>query len=341
MNLRWINFSLIVLLGLSLFPITALGASTPSFTIVVNKSTAGVGEEVSVTVRGDQIQDLYGYEIHLTYDPKHVRFKSASALWPGFSVPDSDDDGEVVFAHTKLGQTKGENGSLDIAKFSFIAKDSGDAAITLTRVKLVDSKIQSVVETSPSKAALQITPALPPTFTDINGHWARLAIEEATRIGFVSGYPDRTFRPNAKINRAEFAAMLARGVKLTAAGESRLDYADSDQIPKWAAPYVANATAAGAIVGYSDRTFRWSNNITRAEMTVMIIRASSLELSQGTPSGFADDGKIPVWAYDEVSTAKATGLIQGKSNNLFDSFGTASRAEAVTMILNLLHQSEK
>ncbi|MBW7461024.1 S-layer homology domain-containing protein, partial [Paenibacillus sepulcri] len=185
-----------------------------------------------------------------------------------------------------------------------------------------------------------ITSAQTRSFSDLDGHWAKSAVEEAAGIGFINGYPDNTFRPDARINRAEFAAMLARAVPLSAEGETMLSYADADQIPEWAAPHIAAATASGILIGYSDRTFRWNSSITRAEMTVMIARTAHLELSEDTPAGFADDSEIPAWAYREVSTAKASGLIQGKNNNLFDSSCSATRAEAVTIILNLLHKSE-
>lgn len=48
------------------------------------------------------------------------------------------------------------------------------------------------------------------TFRDIAGHWAEGAIEEAYRLGLLSGYPDGTFRPQEAATRAELAAALVR-----------------------------------------------------------------------------------------------------------------------------------
>jgi uncharacterized repeat protein (TIGR02543 family) len=47
-------------------------------------------------------------------------------------------------------------------------------------------------------------------FSDVAGHWAQFAIEEAAEIGWLTGYPDGTFRPDAPITRAEFAAAVNR-----------------------------------------------------------------------------------------------------------------------------------
>jgi len=47
-------------------------------------------------------------------------------------------------------------------------------------------------------------------FSDIAGHWARDAINLAGQLGWIAGYPDGRFQPNANITRAEFAAMANR-----------------------------------------------------------------------------------------------------------------------------------
>ena len=39
--------------------------------------------------------------------------------------------------------------------------------------------------------------------TDTNGHWAESTINSWINSGYISGYPDGTFRPNNAISRAE------------------------------------------------------------------------------------------------------------------------------------------
>ena len=48
------------------------------------------------------------------------------------------------------------------------------------------------------------------SFFDIHGHWAETFIEHAAALGWVNGYMDGTFRPNATITRAEAMAMINR-----------------------------------------------------------------------------------------------------------------------------------
>ena len=48
------------------------------------------------------------------------------------------------------------------------------------------------------------------SFSDISGHWAENEIERAASFGWISGYPDGTFRPDARITRAEAMTMINR-----------------------------------------------------------------------------------------------------------------------------------
>ncbi|CAH0118390.1 hypothetical protein PAE9249_00877 [Paenibacillus sp. CECT 9249] len=173
------------------------------------------------------------------------------------------------------------------------------------------------------------------TLSDIAAHWAKEAIEKAVRLGFVTGYEDGTFRPNAEVTRAEFAAMLARAMKWEGDGAS-LSFADRDAIPAWAGTSVAGAVKAGMIQGYDDNTFRSARNVTRAEIAAMIVRALGLKVNPDAELTFADTDRVPAWAVPYVAAAAEAGLMQGRGNNQFAPGDNAARAEAVTLILAML-----
>lgn len=48
------------------------------------------------------------------------------------------------------------------------------------------------------------------TFSDISGHWAEKYIQRAAELGWIKGFTDGTFRPNAYITRAEAMTMINR-----------------------------------------------------------------------------------------------------------------------------------
>ena len=57
-------------------------------------------------------------------------------------------------------------------------------------------------------------------FNDIDGHWAESTIEKWQDSGFISGYPDGSFKPDNPVTRAELAKMLALAFDLQE-GEQR------------------------------------------------------------------------------------------------------------------------
>ena len=62
------------------------------------------------------------------------------------------------------------------------------------------------------------------SFSDIHGHWAETFIAHAAALGWVNGYLDGTFRPNATITRAEAMAMINRVL-------GRLPESEKDLLP--------------------------------------------------------------------------------------------------------------
>ncbi|WP_168124001.1 NEAT domain-containing protein [Paenibacillus sp. HB172176] len=186
------------------------------------------------------------------------------------------------------------------------------------------------------------SPELPgdlPSFSDIVNHWAKIDIEKAIKRGIVTGYSDGTFHPDNIVTRGEFAVMISRALNLE--GEGRAAFSDNSQIPDWAKDYIARAVAIGLMSGFEDQTFRAAGQLTRAQLAVIIARAANLSHSSTSTSGFDDQGDIPAWAQQEVAAAAQAGLIQGKENNRFGPSDTATRAEALTLIIRLLAYMEK
>ncbi|MBM6996846.1 discoidin domain-containing protein [Paenibacillus sp. DXFW5] len=176
-----------------------------------------------------------------------------------------------------------------------------------------------------------------PSFTDIVGHWAQNAILSAAGMKLVSGYPDGTFKPNATITRAEFTVMLAKALKLEGAG-SATAFTDEAKIGGWAKQEIANAVEAGIVSGYADGSFQPNGRITRAEMAAMIARALQLSAEAGATTGFADDKDIPNWAKGAIEAVRKLDIVSGRGDNEFVPNGTATRAEAVSLLVRILEQ---
>ena len=117
-------------------------------------------------------------------------------------------------------------------------------------------------------------------FSDVTAHWAYYYLAWAYDAGFVRGFDDGTFRPNAPITRQEFAAMVARTVTLLPPGN--LNFADAGAIADWAQAYVTTVARAGWMVGDSDGRFNPAASIIRAEVATVVNRILGRIDSQAT-----------------------------------------------------------
>lgn len=107
------------------------------------------------------------------------------------------------------------------------------------------------------------------SFRDVpQGAWYNAAVATMAKLKIITGYPDGTFRPDAPVTRAEFAAIAARFDEKSA----RTTASFRDIYGHWAERYISRSAELGWIRGYTDNTFRPDQNITRAEAMALINR---------------------------------------------------------------------
>ena len=175
-------------------------------------------------------------------------------------------------------------------------------------------------------------------FTDIADSWAKDNIEKMVSLGVIGGYDDGSFKPNATITRAEFVTILVKA--LVQCGKLSGTSSDSgfpDTYFHWASSYISTAIDNDIVGGVSKNAFSPNNNITREEMAVIIARAFALTDSDSSQStAFADSSSIDSWADQYITATCASGIMTGRSGNLFGPKENSTRAEAVTVILRAL-----
>ena len=110
-------------------------------------------------------------------------------------------------------------------------------------------------------------------FPDTAGHWASAEIAAAAHAGLIKGYPDGTFRPDARVTRAELAVLLSRMIESTYLHDSVFQDVGTDH---WASAEISALAAHDILRGYSDGTFRPENDITRGETAAVINRLLKL-----------------------------------------------------------------
>ncbi|REB08522.1 alkaline serine protease [Sporosarcina sp. BI001-red] len=115
-------------------------------------------------------------------------------------------------------------------------------------------------------------------FKDVNSNsFASGYIQSAQEKGYLSGFPDNTFRPNQPVTRGEMALLLQKA--FTIPFDSKKASPFSDLSPK-ASSYeaVLALTQSGVTKGYPDGTFKPYESMTRATYSVFLAGAENPSL---------------------------------------------------------------
>ena len=149
--------------------------------------------------------------------------------------------------------------------------------------------------------------------------WYNTAVSTLSSMGIITGYPDGTFRPNAAITRAEFAAIAARfdsnGDKTTAKF--------SDIATHWAKDEISIAYNNGWINGYPDGTFGPQRDITRAETMTLVNRVlnrlpETEEDLLPNMVTWTDNANPNAWYYLAVQEATNSHYYKFKTNSKYE-----------------------
>ena len=113
-------------------------------------------------------------------------------------------------------------------------------------------------------------------FTDINSKfWAASAIYRGAGMGFITGFPDGSFRPNQNLTKAQAIVSIVSGLKLKGGNPNVLAmYGDRAQIPSYATNAMAIATQKLLVVNYPQtEQLEPLRETTRAEVVALIYQA--------------------------------------------------------------------
>ena len=149
--------------------------------------------------------------------------------------------------------------------------------------------------------------------------WYNTAVSTLSSMGIITGYPDGTFRPNAAITRAEFAAIAARfdndGDKTAAKF--------SDIATHWAKDEISIAYNNGWITGYPDGTFGPQRDITRAETMTLVNRVLNRQPETEDDllpnmTVWTDNANPKAWYYLAVQEATNSHYYKFKTNSKYE-----------------------
>jgi len=194
------------------------------------------------------------------------------------------------------------------------------------------------------------------TLNDISGHWAESNITRFVEKGYIAGYPDGSFKPDAPISYAEFATIVARfnlrpvrfngGFSVFRSlnyptTQSQWFY-NSFMIASESGIFGNDVTLIHKIVDEGQTLYQMDDcNKSASRQHISLFLANMLQYEEAnTNLGFSDAADFDSYSNDacKVATAKMTrhNIIQGYPDNTFRPNATITRAELVTILVRVL-----
>lgn len=182
-------------------------------------------------------------------------------------------------------------------------------------------------------------------FKDIRtDFWAASAIASAADAGFLSGFPDGTFRPGQNLTKVQAIVSIVNGLKFTGSNPNGLlVYSDRAQIPTYATNAVTIATQKLLIINYPQpELLEPLREITRAEVAALIYQAL---VARGqaevvaSPYIVKPDTEIPSfsdlvghWAEAYIRALVSMNLTQGFADGSYQPDKPMTRAQYTALI---------
>ncbi len=148
--------------------------------------------------------------------------------------------------------------------------------------------------------------------------------------GAISGYPDNTFRPYNNASRGQLTkiVVLAQAMSInTDGGPHFSDVSLSNPFYD----YIETAFNAHIISGYDDGTFRWSNNITRGQLTKIVVNTRGWTINTNGGPHFPDVPQGSTF-YDFIETAYNHAIISGYPDGSFGPANPATRGQIAKIV---------
>lgn len=162
------------------------------------------------------------------------------------------------------------------------------------------------------------------------------AIRELIARGILSGVSDTEFKGKLAINRAMLAQVLMTISKDKSVGF--VDYLDIKG-DEWYADAMTWALTHGIYKGYTDKTVKAAQNITRQEFASVIynfIKEHNINMPKIKNFNYKDQDQIASWALNQVKYLDEIGLVNGASTDNYNAKGTYTREELALTIYKII-----
>lgn len=186
-------------------------------------------------------------------------------------------------------------------------------------------------------------------FLDIGSdHWAYQAICSMVDRKIISGYPDRTFKPDKEVNREEFAKIMVVALNLPIKKPDDPTFIDVKE-NSWAFPYVETAKFyLTAFRSPQGDYFKPKEASVREDMAVALVKAldyTNEAVDESVLNVFADKDRISPKLAKYIAIAVKRGIMQGSpiDNSDLKAFkpqSTLTRAQAAVLLYKIMGEEK-
>lgn len=162
------------------------------------------------------------------------------------------------------------------------------------------------------------------------------ATRELIARGILSGVSDTKFKGKLAINRAMLAQVLMTISKDKSVGF--VDYLDIKG-DEWYADAMTWALTHGIYKGYTDKTVKATQKITRQEFASVIynfIKEHNINMPKVKDFNYKDQAGIAPWALDAVKHLDELGLVNGENMDNYNAQGTYTREDLALTIYKII-----
>ncbi|KNY27895.1 stalk domain-containing protein [Pseudobacteroides cellulosolvens] len=178
-------------------------------------------------------------------------------------------------------------------------------------------------------------------FKDVSpNHWANSAIEEMANSFILSGFPDRTFKPDSFVTREQFAKIMVLALKLDLTSSKMESFVDVSK-NAWSYNYIE--TAKAYLTGYKNGNsylYKPNEDTVREDIAVALVKALKLENMivdlKELDSIFRDVNDISPNLKKYVLIAYKSKLIAGYDDKTFRAKSKLTRAEASMLLYRII-----
>lgn len=172
--------------------------------------------------------------------------------------------------------------------------------------------------------------------------WAEEAILYLAERKVINGKSEKVFAPLENVTREEFVKMVVLALDIKSEVKE-CEFVDVKP-GEWYKECIDIAYSTGIVTGYDDKRFGTGELITREDMAAIIYRGAEragINIKINNTPKFDDDAEMSDYARESIYALKGMGVINGKSNNLFEPKAFATRAETAKMLYELIAEREE